>query len=285
MRLRGLLVLFLGLVFLLPVASLPSLAPSSSNMPIACASILPAHVKNSTLEQPALGCAAFALPPASVPLVTGAKRGAVRVIAQVKTQVKITTLSLVGSGNVGIGTTAPGSMLDIEGTQAAVNWTQVAQFDSGGGGGAGSGSVVSIQEGSTSGKYDGGRIYGGRWATPRGVRIAAVDWQGSQGIGAEYNFLQLDSLNNAFFINTNNAERLRIDTNGNVGHSDNRPGFRDVQFERFGREEVARRGDVRRLENGRRNPLIEHRQTFTPPLSGDCFTASPLTAALFFRAS
>jgi hypothetical protein len=112
MCLRGLLVLFLGLVFLLPVASLPSRAPSSSNMPIACASILPAaHVQNAPLEKPALGYAASA-PRASVPLMMAAKCVFTRATIQTKTA----TLSLAGSGSVDIATATPAQTLEVNGT-------------------------------------------------------------------------------------------------------------------------------------------------------------------------
>ena len=111
MCLRGFVVLFFGLVFLLPVASLPSGAPSLSNMPIACASILPAaHVQNAPLEKPALGCAAFVAPRASVPHLTMAAK---RVFTWAKIQIEIALLSLGGSGHVGIGTTSPGLKLDV----------------------------------------------------------------------------------------------------------------------------------------------------------------------------
>ena len=77
------------------------------------------------------------------------------------------------NGNLGIGTTNPISLLNIEGPNT-VAFTQVAQFDAGNAGGAPAGAYIGIGPASASLRNDGARIYGGRWTDNRGVRIAQV---------------------------------------------------------------------------------------------------------------
>jgi hypothetical protein len=229
MCLRGFVVLFLGLVFL--ISSL--CAPSSSIMPIACASILPAaHVKNSPREQPALGCAGFAPPPACVPLLTAAKRG----FAQVKTQVINTPLSFGKNGPVGIGTTSPSQALTVVGN-------------------------MRVQDSTNS--------YGG---TIKSSNTAGLEIATNYG-GA------------AIAFTIGGTEYARIASNGNVGHSDNRPGFRNVQIEYGGREEVKRICDLRTPGNSRQNAVIVRRSAFAPSVFGYCFGAIPPHCGPVFRAS
>lgn len=340
MCLRGLLVLFLGLVFLLPVASLPSLAPSSSIVPIACASILPtAHVQNVPLEKPAFGCAARAMLTAK------------RVHTQVKIQVKNTTLSLGGSGNAGIGTAVPTYALDVASGSIISRGTFVETASDTGaiigmnsstprlwlGNGTSAQNLEIDNNGGVMRFISPGNIIMQASASPNtvtvngilnatnyvvvggttslnhsldiyehsGQAIAALNRSGNSdnmyfqlspaGANSNSNVNWLMGVNGGsdkFSLGTWNgssvATYLTINDNsgnGYVGHSDNRPGFRDAQIECGGREEVARSGDLRTPGNGRRNPVIVRRSASAPSVFGYCFGAIPPHCEPVFRAS
>jgi hypothetical protein len=257
MCLRGFVVLFCGLLFL--ISSL--CAPSSSIMPIACVSMFPpAHVKNAASEQPALGCAVFTPPRASVLPVTGAKRGAVRVIAQIKTEVKNTPLSLGGNRHVGIGTASPVAPLHAYIGTSGYN-IPVAVFSAG--------------AGNTTVQLRG----------PAGVG-EGIYFDDNDGTTIRDTINTDGSYNLSFNTHSNiNNPRLYIqDSTGNVGHSDNRPGFRDAQLGRGSRGKVVAHDGPRTSENGRRNPVIERRLTLTRSLFGYCFVAIPPHCGPVFRA-
>ena len=108
-------------------------------------------------------------------------------------------MSILNSGDVGIGTTSPSSLLHVEGPNT-IAWTQLAQFNAGNAAGLGAGAVISIQPSTASGRYDGGRIYGGRMndgSGNRGLRLAAVPWT-NVAVGSETLFMDLDGTNNVF---------------------------------------------------------------------------------------
>jgi hypothetical protein len=76
-----------------------------------------------------------------------------------------------------------------------------------------------------------------------------------------------------------------VKNSGNVGHSDNRPGFRDVQIEYGGREEVARRDDLRTPGKCRQIAVIVRWSASAPSRFGYCFSAILPQCGPVFRAS
>jgi len=289
MCLRGFVVLFLGLVFLLPVASLLSLAPSSSIVPIACASFLPAaHVQNASLEKPAL-CSAASAPRASVPLLMMAEK---RVCTRARIQIQTATLSLAGSGNADIGTTSPQNKLDVYGGVAiGTSYAGVSTAPTNGllvQGTAGFGTASPGIGATIAPKVDvatNGASFVRVWSADNtgnaGVEFQGAGDRGSIYADANYN-IYIEP--NAQYGNGNVILKSKNGT-GNVGHSDNRPGFRDAQIEHGSREEGARHDGLRTPENGRRNPVIERRSASTPSRFGYCFGAIPPHCGPVVRAS